>query len=151
MKRLAVALLMLASIGVGAQVPTRVPTAGVTPILPGQVQIVATYVNANGKVVSDTTRINVLPVAVSLIELFNTFNPPGWTTDVQIGKPFCAYAQAKDSVGNILTGRPVTFTSTNPQVAAITPSALCPDTTIDASKIPANALPPLQLGYRFRR
>jgi hypothetical protein len=116
--------------------------AGVTPLRPGQVRIVETYLNANGATVADTTIINVLPVAVATVDLLNTFNPPGWTSNVTIGKPFCAYAVARDAAGNVLTGRPVAFTSLDTTVAKITLSQVCPDTTIDPAKMQVNPLPP---------
>jgi hypothetical protein len=133
-----------------AILPAQRQPAGVTPLRPGQVRIVETYINANGATVADTTTITVLPVAVATIDLLNTFNPPSWNPNVTIGKPFCAYAVAKDAAGNVLTGRPVAFSSLDTTIAKITISQVCPDTTIDPSKMQINPLPPLQTAMRKR-
>ena len=124
------------------QVTTR---GSVMPVKPGQVQLVATYFNANGKLVSDTILISVLPVAVApvaSVEIFNAFLPPRFINQVTVGRPFCAFAQAKDSVGNVLTGRAVTWTVGDTSIAKLTPNPLCPDTTVRGSLILANPIPP---------
>ncbi len=109
---------------------------------PGQVQIVASYLNANGQLVADTTVLTVMPVAIAKIDLFNQVNPARWISSITIGKQFCPYAVARDTAGNILTGRKVTFTSTDTTVAKITTSSVCPDTTVDMSRLNAVPLPP---------
>lgn len=147
-RRLAFLALAFATPLAAQQQPT-----GVTPIRPGQVRIVATYVNPNGKVVSDTTLIVVGPVPLATWQFLNTFGPNGasWNPNVTAGKPFCAFVVAHDSAGNVLTGRTIgPITSLDTSIAKITISQVCPDTTIDPAKMTANPLPPLQLSLRRR-
>jgi hypothetical protein len=111
-------------------------------IKPGQVMIVTSYLNAGGKVVSDTTLLTIVPVAIATIDLLNAFNPPRWISTITIGKPFCAFAVARDSAGNVLTGRPIVFKSSDTTVVKVSVSAACPDTSIDPAKMNANPIPP---------
>lgn len=147
---------LLAVVSLAAALPAQVqtnpqqPPTTITGVKPGQVLITATYLNANGKPVTDTVRVTIVPIAVATIGLLNTFNPPGWIASSTVGKPFCAYAVTRDSAGNILTGRPMQFAILDTSIAKIAPGSICPDTSIDPAKMTANPLPPLQTAMRKR-
>lgn len=132
--------LLLAAAPLSAQ--GGVNPADVKAIKPGQVQIIGSYLNANGKLVSDTILLTVQPPAIATIALFNQINPSRWVSTTTVGKSFCAYASAVDSSGNLLTGRKMVFTSSDTTVAKISVSSVCPDTSVDMSKILTLPLPP---------
>jgi hypothetical protein len=120
----------------------------VTTLRPGQVRIIASYIDATGHQRADTVVVNVQPVPVATVQLFNQVNPAAWTGTAVVGRPFCVYVQAKDSAGNVLTGRAVQLTSTDTTVAKITSSGACADTTVDITKVIPVVLPPVPPLYR---
>ena len=113
-----------------------------TTIKPGQIRLVASYFNASGRLVSDTVIFTVTPVPIATIDIFNAFNPPRWIATTSVGRTFCAFAQAKDSSGNVITGRPIVWGTSDTTVLKVGTSTICPDTTVDASKLTVNPLPP---------
>jgi len=139
--RLALSLAFCAS-ALGAQ-PSAVAT-----LKPGQVRIITSYLNTTGRLVADTMVVNVLPVPVATVRLFNQINPPRWVSDIVVGKTFCAYAQARDDAGNVVTGRKVTMVSTDTLIARVAVSAVCPDTTVDMTKLQTLPAPPSSLVRR---
>jgi hypothetical protein len=131
MKRLLVLLVLTAS-----TLSAQAPIAGVNALKVGQVRIIASYLGFDGKLVADTMVLNIAPVPIATIGLFNATFPPRWVSGVTVGKTFCAIAQAKDVQGNILTGRKVSFSSSDTLIAKLFQSAGCADTTVDISKMP---------------
>lgn len=115
---------------------TSPPAAGINALKVGQVRIVASYLGFDGKLVADTMVLNIAPVPIATISLVNATNPIRWVNQITLGKTFCAYAQAKDAQGNILTGRKVSFTSSDTTVAKVFPSVGCSDTTVNTSLLP---------------
>lgn len=49
---------------------------------------------------------------------------------------FCVYLTRRNPSGQYITGRPVTLAINDPEVASISASAVCPDTTINPALLP---------------
>jgi uncharacterized protein YjdB len=89
-------------------VATVSPTGVVTAVAPGAATITAT---SEGK--SDGSAITVTPVPVANV----TVEPP--TMTLTVGQTAAATAVVKDANGNVLTGRVVTWISSNPLIATV--------------------------------
>jgi uncharacterized protein YjdB len=88
-------------------------TGLVTAVAPGQATITATSEGANG-----TSAVSVSPKPVSSVII-----SPGQGT-VTVGQTLQLSAAVTDDQGNVLTGRPISFTSGSPGVATISATGL---------------------------
>ncbi|PYO96033.1 MAG: Ig domain-containing protein, partial [Gemmatimonadetes bacterium] len=87
------------------------PSGQVAGVAPGSTTITAT---SEGKSSSATITVTTIPVASVAIS-------PA-TASLQVGQTVQLTATPKDSAGSTLTGRTVTWTSSNTSVAIVSPS-----------------------------
>jgi hypothetical protein len=90
---------------------------------------------------ADTVAVHVLcptqDTTIATLQLFTRFVSMGgklvgiMDSSFRVGQSRCIYAVAKNAAGEVLTGKPVTFTSSNTNVVTIGPG--CPDTTVSPS------------------
>jgi trimeric autotransporter adhesin len=103
-------------------------TGAITAIAPGTVTISATSEGRTGSAVLTVTPPPVALVNVSL-----------GAQSLQVGQTTTASAVARDAAGNVLTGRPVNWSSTTPSVASVNGAgvvtALAPGTTVISASI----------------
>ena len=85
----------------------------VTGVALGAAKITATSEGKTG-----TADVTVVPVPVATVEV----TPP--SVDLVIGQSGSLVVVAKDAKGNVLTGRPVSWTSGAPSVASVAPSGV---------------------------
>jgi uncharacterized protein YjdB len=109
-------------------VATVTSTGLVTSIAPGSATISAT---AEGK--SGTAAITVSPKPVSSVIV-----SPGQST-VIVGQTVQLTAQVTDDQGNVLSGRPITYTSGAPAVATVSASGLITGVAPGSATITANS------------
>jgi uncharacterized protein YjdB len=103
-------------------------TGLVTGVTPGDVTITA---SAEGK--SGTATITVKPKPVGAVIL-----SPGQAS-IEIGQTNQLTAQVTDDQGNVLTGRPVTFSSDNTGVATVSSTGLVTAVAVGTAKITATS------------
>ena len=96
----------------------------------GKVKVVATG-NPGGT--SDTAVVTVTPAAVASV----TLSPPSAT--VLVGQTVQLSATTKDSAGNVLSGRTVTWTSGNSSIAAVSASGLVTGVGLGSATITATS------------
>lgn len=101
-----------------AAVATVSAAGSVTAVAAGTATIVATSEGKNGSASITVTVPATTPVAVASVTL-----SPG-SVSVEKGKSATFSATLRDASGNVLTGRTVTWTSSNPPVATVTSSGV---------------------------
>jgi hypothetical protein len=88
-------------------------TGLLTGVAPGTVTVTARVDGVSGSV-----NVEVRPVPVAAVEVTT-----GAAT-IEAGQTTTAQAVARDSVGGLLTGRPVSWSSSNPSVATVSPAGV---------------------------
>jgi len=111
--------------------------------VPGTTYVVASWRRSDGITLRDSARMQITSVRVTKMLVGLKFSrtvtgaweqvAPAMTVGEQ-GR--CLYAVALDKRGQVITGRAVTFQSSDPSVATFAAGGACPDTTIDPGKLP---------------
>ncbi|AHG91641.1 Ig domain protein group 2 domain protein [Gemmatirosa kalamazoonensis] len=97
-----------------ASIATVSASGGVTAVAPGTVTISATSGGVTGSATLTVTAPPPAPVASIAVSL--------GSTSLTVGSATSATATLRDAAGNVLTGRPLTWASSDPTVATVSPS-----------------------------